>query len=117
MIGTSAILQEEYFDHFIKPFPHLFREETKEEVLDFADIELLVTDSETGRPISKAMISVDTIGRTAVSDIHGKVLINDVVSGGFIVDVIVFGYTANSTLVHVSAKELNTLNVRMVRNC
>ena len=117
MIGTSAILHEEYSDHYIIPQPRFFHEEKEEEVLGFADFELLVTDSETGRPIPKAMISIDAAGRTAVCDTQGKVLIQQVISGNFMVDVIVYGYIANSTVVHLSSQQLNMLNVKMVRNC
>ncbi len=117
MIGTSAILQEEYSDHYIIPQPQFFREEKKEELLGFADLELSVTDFETERPISKAMISIDARGRTAVCDGQGKALIQQVVSGDITVDVIVHGYIANSTIVHLSAQQSNTLNVKMVRNC
>ena len=117
MIGTSAILQEEYSDHYVMPQPHFFREEKQDEVLGFADLELLVTDSETGKPISKAMISIDAIGRTAVCDSNGKVFLQQIISGGVLIDVIVYGYIANSTMIHLSAQQSKTLNVKMVRNC
>ena len=117
MIGTSAILQEEYSDHYVISQPQFLREKKKEEVLGFADLELSVTDSETERPISKAMISIDGRGRTAVCDSHGKAFIQQVISGDITVDVIVHGYIANSTRVHLSSQQSNTLNIKMVRNC
>ncbi len=117
MIGTSAILQEEYSDHYIIPQPQFFREEKKEEVIGFADLELTVTDSETERPISKAMVSIDARGRTAVCDTHGKALIQQLISGDITIDVIVQGYSANTTTVHLSAQQSNVLSIKMVRNC
>jgi hypothetical protein len=117
MIGTSAILQEEYSDHYVIPQTQFFREEKKEEVLGFADVKLSITDSETGRPISKAMVSIDARGRTSVCDSQGQALIRQVISGDITVDVIVHGYSANSTRVHLSAQQSNVLNIKMVRNC
>jgi len=116
MIGTSAILQEECYDLDVITQSLFLREEKTEEVFGFADLELLVTDSETGRPISKAMISIDTLGRTAVCDAQGKVLIHDVINGIVMVDVIVYGYIANSVMIHLSAQQTNMLNVKMVSN-
>ncbi len=116
MSGTIAILHQEYPDQYIITHTQFFHEEKDEDVLGFAELELLVTDSETGRPISKAMISMDKIGRTALCDGQGKVLIQDVLSGDLMLDVIIYGYAAHSTMVHLSAQESNMLNVKMVRN-
>ncbi len=117
MIGTSAVLQEEYSEHYTIPQNQFFRGETKEEILGFGDLELSVTDSETGKPISKAMISIDTLERTAVCNTEGKVMLQKVLSGNFVLDVIVPGYIANSTMIRLSAQQRDRLTIKMVRNC
>ncbi|MEJ7692106.1 hypothetical protein [Daejeonella sp.] len=117
MIGTSAVLQEEYSEHYTIPQTRFFREEKKEEVLGLADLELSVIDSETGKPISKAMISIDALGRTAVCDAAGKVMLTKVFSGNFVLDVIVPGYIANSTTIQLSARQHAKLTINMVSNC
>jgi len=117
MIGTSAVLHEEIFDYFIIPeIPFLLKERV-EENLRHTELELLVTDSETGRAISNAMISLDSINRTAVCDENGRVIIQEVIPGDLILDVIVWGYKASSTTVFLSAWDRNTRHIKMIRNC
>lgn len=117
MISTSAILQEEYSEHYTAPQTIFFREEIKEEIAEFTDVELSVIDSETGKPIPKAMISIDALERTAICDEEGKTMVQKVMSGRFIVDVIFPGYIASSTVSHFSTRQTNKLIIKMVRNC
>ncbi len=116
MIGSSAIVQDEYSAQYLIPQDYFNREEKVAEVLSFTDLELFIVDGENGRPISKAMISIDMLGRTAVCDNQGKVLIKKVLSASFIVDIIVPGYIAGSKKINLSAFEPNSLTVKMVRN-
>lgn len=116
MIGTSSILQEEYSQHFTIHQVGLSPEEKNGEFLGLADLELSVIDYETGKGISKAMISIDTQGRTSVCDVHGKVVVQKVLSGNFILDVIVPGYIANSSMIQISVQDQNSLIIKMVRN-
>lgn len=115
MIGTSAVLQQEYSENYAIT-EHLFREREEEEVQSVTKLELTVVDSDSGKPISKAMISIDTQGRTAVCDGQGTAVLPDILSGRFVLDVIVPGYIANSILVRVSAQQQERLIIRMIRN-
>ncbi len=117
MIGTSAVLQAESSDEYVISKPPLYKHKIEPGLLALTDLELSVTDLETGKPISMAMISIDSIGRTAVCNDQGKVLLKGVSSGRLLVDVIICGYIANSTMVYTSAKQFHTLNVKMIRNC
>ncbi|SKB73221.1 peptidase associated/transthyretin-like domain-containing protein [Daejeonella lutea] len=115
MIGTSGVLQQEYSENYAIT-DRLFREREKEEVQSVTKLELTVIDSESGKPISKAMISIDTQGRTAICDDQGNAVLQDVLSGRFVLDVIVPGYIANSVLIRVSAQEQEKIIIRMIRN-
>ena len=117
MIGIGAVLHEEISDYYIIPEIPFLLEERIEENIRHTELELLVTDSETGRAISNAMISLDSINRTAVCDDHGKVIIKEVITGDLILDVIVWGYKASSTEVFLSAWDRNTRHIEMIRNC
>ncbi|MES3017328.1 MAG: hypothetical protein V4721_06095 [Bacteroidota bacterium] len=116
MIGTGAVLQEEYSEHYTISPTRYFQEEKQVEVLGFSDLDLSITDSETGKPISKAMISIDTQGRTAICDAVGKIRLQKVLSGNFVLDVIVPGYIAASIMIYLSAKQQGSLKIRMVSN-
>ncbi|MEJ7780036.1 MAG: hypothetical protein WKF68_10630 [Daejeonella sp.] len=63
------------------------------------------------------MINLDTLGRTAVGDDQGKVLICKIMTGTYPVDIIVPGYIAHSRQVHLSGENLSRLTVKMIRNC
>ena len=117
MIGISAVLHEEISDYYNIPEIPFLLEERIEENIRHTELELLVTDSETGMAISNAMISLDSINRTAVCDDHGKVIIQEVITGDLILDVIVWGYKASSTVVFLSAWDRNTRHIKMIRNC
>lgn len=117
MIGTSAVLHEEISDYYIIPQIPFLLGERVEEITRHTELELLVTDSETGRAISNAMISLDSINRTAVCDDHGRVIIEEIIPGDFILDVIVWGYKASSTTLFLSAWDRNTRHIKMIRNC
>jgi len=117
MIGTSAIEQDDYLDYSVIPENPLFLTERKEEHLIYTDLDLIVTDSVTGKPIPQAMISIDLISRTAVCDNQGRALLQKVLSGTVILDVIVWGYIACSTKVFLPDRDRNLLHIKMIRNC
>lgn len=117
MIGTSAIEQDEYLDYSVLPENIFSHTETKEEILAYTDLDLVVTDSVTGRPVPQAMISIDSRSRTAVCDNEGRTLIKGVLSGIVILDVIVWGYIASSTKVFLSDTDRNILHIEMIRHC
>ncbi len=116
MIGTRTIEQDEYPDYSVIPENLFLLTPKKEELLSFTDIELVVTDSLTGKPVPQAMISIDSISRTAKCDNQGKAIIQGVLSGIVILDVIVWGYIANTTKVFLSDRDRNLLHIDMIRN-
>lgn len=116
MIGSSAIVEGEYSTPYLISQEYFNRYQEVAGLLSFTDIELLVIDCENGKPISKAMVSIDMLGRTAVCDDHGKVLIKTVLSGSFIVDIIVPGYIAGSKIINFSALISNRITVKMLRS-
>ncbi|WP_411274108.1 hypothetical protein [Daejeonella sp.] len=117
MIGTSAIEQEEYLDYSIISENAFILTERNEEVSSYTDLDLVVTDSVTGKPIPKAMISIDLISRTAICDNQGKALIPGVLSGIVSLDVVVWGYIASSTTVFLSHRDRNLLHIKMISHC
>lgn len=117
MISSNVILQEGYQDQYLTQKRYLNSHSEIDELLSFTDLELRISDSETGRPISHALVSMDSIDRTAVCDDQGKVLIHKILSGTHPLDVIVPGYIAHSKQVHLSGKNLHRLAIKMVRNC
>lgn len=116
MIETSAILKEQYTDYFVIPETKFFLEEKLEESLAYTDLELVITDFVTGKPVPNAMISIDSINRTAVCDNQGKTILQGILTGEFVLDVIVWGYIAHSAKVRLSARDVNTVQIQMVRN-
>ncbi len=117
MIGTSAVLQEEYSEHYTIPQTRFFQEEKEDQVPECINLELSITDSETGKPISQAMVSMDALGRTGVCEADGKIVLQEIPLGSFVLDVIVPGYIASSTMLHFSAQKANSAVIKMVRNC
>lgn len=80
-------------------------------------LNLIVTDSDTKRPIARAMISIDSIGRTAICDNNGIVRITRMLPGFYQVDIIVPGYIAACVDASIPVDDLLLeLCVKMVRN-
>lgn len=117
MIGTSAVLQDDFSESFTIPQVRYIREEKTEDIAISTDLWLTITDHQSGKPISNAMISIDSQGRTAISDPTGKVSIQKVLTGRFMLDVIVPGYIANSSMIQISSQHPISVNIMMIRNC
>ncbi len=62
------------------------------------DINLYVT-SDSGKPLSKALISIDSAGITAVCDQSGRVCIKALPVGRYFLDIISPGFIAKSILI------------------
>lgn len=80
-----------------------------------SDLNLLVT-SDTGKPINKALISIDTAGITAVSDQCGRVCIKALPSGRFSLDVISCGFIAKTMLFSIDRSGSQELCVSLTSN-
>lgn len=80
-----------------------------------SDLNLYVT-AECGKPLSKALISIDSVGITAISDLLGKVYIKDLPGGRFHLDIISPGYIAKSILISIVETGLHEINAQLISN-
>lgn len=80
------------------------------------ELYLQVVCDERKIPVSNAMISIDSIGLTAVCDQDGKVFISNLLPGRYSVDVICAGYVARSVLINIEESALSKLQVKMTSN-
>jgi hypothetical protein len=116
MVAPSIVLEKEHSDQYLIP-ERLSRVTVKfKEQITLTEIELFVCDSENGKPINRAMISIDSIGFTAVCDDFGKASIKKILTGSYCVDIIFPGFIASSNNIHLSGKTPFRLHVKMVRN-
>lgn len=84
--------------------------------LTYTDLNLMVTDSDNGWPVCRAMISIDAIGMTAICSNSGNVKIRDILPGFYLLDIIAPGYIARSLGIIIPANYLQELHVKMVSN-
>lgn len=84
--------------------------------LSYTDFNLIVTDSDNGRPVCRAMISIDAIGLTAICNNSGKVRMIGILPGSYRLDIIALGCIARSIDVIILADDLQELLVKMVSN-
>jgi len=117
MLIRSEVLQEEHHGQYLTRESYFISQTEVNEVINFTDLELFVSDSETGRSISEAMIGIDAIARTAVGDYRGKVFIDNILEGTYTVDIIVPGYIACSKQIYLSSDKINRMLIKMIRNC
>ena len=84
--------------------------------LTYTDLNLMVTDSDNGWPVCRAMISIDAIGMTSVCSNSGNVRMTGILPGSYLLDIITPGYIAQSIEVIILANDLQELHVKMVSN-
>lgn len=65
-----------------------------------SDLNLFIT-SDNGKPVNKALISIDSVNITAVSGQAGKVCIKALPEGRYSMDIISCGFIAKSLLISV----------------
>lgn len=82
----------------------------------YTELKLKVWASESGRPVSRAMVSIDSIGRTAVCDHAGTACITALSPGKYLVDIISPGFIAVSTVVIIEGSGSQELKIKMVSN-
>ena len=82
----------------------------------FGTLNLSVVDSSTGRPVSHALISMDSIGKTAVCGPCGKVTLNDLNSGIYLLDIISPGFIAQTISLSIHDTGSHELEVKMISN-
>jgi len=92
--------------------PNSFNVEAKK--IQF-DLNLFVT-SDNGKPINKALISIDSAGITAVSDQYGRVCIKALPLGRFSLDIISCGFIAKNILVSIDRSGSQEMCVLLTSN-
>lgn len=116
MIDNSAIVVE-YSDQYTVVEEQFIETETKASISFFCDLELLVQDDETGKPITKAMIGIDSVNRTAVCNEQGRISIAQLPVGKYLIDIIMPGYKAGLLDIDLSGGgSLKRAIVKMIRN-
>lgn len=92
-----------------------FLESPKNQLLK--SLNLSVVHKETKKPISNALISIESLGKTAVCNSKGEVCLTDLKPGEYSVDVISPGFVAQTVMVSVSSDEPVEFKVKMESNC
>lgn len=80
-------------------------------------LNLSVFHKETKKPVSNALISIESIGKTAVCNSKGEICLTDLKPGEYYVDVISPGFVAQTVLISVSHKDCIEYKVKMESNC
>jgi len=80
-----------------------------------SDLNLYIT-SECGKPLSKALISIDLAGITAVSDQLGRVCIKALSGGKHHVDIISPGFIAKSILISIVEPGSQEISAQLISN-
>ena len=111
------ILEEQYTDNYLITDDYFALKANPQKEIRLTELELIVSDSENNRPISKAMISIDAIGFTSVCDDNGVARVKKILTGYYLIDVIMPGYIASSSYVMLTSGHPNRLRVQMIRNC
>ncbi len=93
----------------------LFTKLNRQEKRFQSDINLSVT-SDCGKPLSKALISIDIVGITAVSDQSGRVCIKALQAGRYYLDIISPGFIAQRILVSVAESGSQEICAKLTSN-
>jgi len=80
------------------------------------NLNLSVVHSESGRPVGNALISIDSIGKTAICGPCGKVRINDLKPGKYFMDIISPGFIAQTISISIHVNGSYELLVKMISN-
>jgi len=80
------------------------------------NLNLSVVHSESGRPVSNALISIDSIAKTAMCGPCGKVSINDLKPGKYLLDIISAGFIAQTISLSIHVNGSFDLQVKMISN-
>jgi hypothetical protein len=79
-------------------------------------LNLSVIHSENEQPISNALISIDSIGKTAVCNSYGELCINELSPGTYDIDIISPGFIAQRVSVLIPLDDSVEIEVKMTSN-
>lgn len=80
-------------------------------------LNISVIHKDTQRPVSNALISIESIGKTAICNSEGQICLSDLKPGEYLVDIISPGYVAKTVTVSVSIEKSAEYKVKMESNC
>lgn len=106
----SAVLHD---DVVVEDYPAI----GKDILTGVFELELIVIDSDTGRPVPGALIGIDSVNRIGTCSDVGRVFINELLVGHYVIDVIKIGYAASLLTIDVYESGAHTHVVRMQSNC
>lgn len=81
-----------------------------------SDLTISVTDSESNRAVSQAMISIDSLRITGVCDQDGRAYVESLPFGTYHLDIISAGFIAQRVTAKVYTSEVQEIHVRMISN-
>lgn len=108
----SAVEKQSYSD----PVPFQSNNTSDSDELIHKDLKIRVVESGSSRPVSRAMISIDSIGRTAVCDHEGGVCLKGLASGKYLLDIISSGFIASTIIVCLEGPEIHEIYIEMISN-
>lgn len=80
------------------------------------NINLSVIHFESGRPVSNALISIDSISKTAICGPCGKVCLDKLNPGKYLLDIISPGFIAQTISISIHVNGSYDLEVKMISN-
>ncbi|WP_395627656.1 hypothetical protein [Daejeonella sp.] len=80
------------------------------------NLNLSVIHSENERPVSNALISIESIGKTAVCNCEGQVCISELKPGSYFIDIISPGFIAQRVSILVPIVDTFQIRVKMISN-
>ena len=80
------------------------------------NLNLSVIHSENERPVGNALISIESIGKTAVCNREGEVCLTELKPGKYHIDVISPGFIAQRVSILIPIAEPAQIRVKMVSN-
>jgi hypothetical protein len=80
------------------------------------NLNLSVTHSENERPVGNALISIESIGKTAVCNCEGQVCLTELKPGSYFLDVISPGFIAQRISILIPIVETAQIRVKMISN-
>jgi hypothetical protein len=80
------------------------------------NLNLSVIQSENERPVGNALISIESIGKTAVCSCKGEVCLTELKPGNYLIDVIAPGFIAKRISILIPVGDTAQLRVKMTSN-
>ena len=80
------------------------------------DIEFEIICSLDNLPVKKSYLSIDELALTAISNESGKIILRNIPSGRYTVDVISVGFIASTLVLEGAGQGFQSIRVEMISN-